>query len=161
MLRFPFWDPIIPLPQMSLVKIQEEFDTLAKTMFDRDSTYPPHDMYEEEGKVILEFAVAGFTKDRLKIKFEENVLKIIGEATKDEDAKFIEDQVLRMKPSAETGRRYSKRSIANRYFMVSYTLSPDINIKEIKSSLKDGMLRIEIPLPEHKIPKALEISIDS
>ena len=43
------------------------------------STYPPYNIREKDDKGVIEFAVAGFTEEDLKINVVENTLTVAGE----------------------------------------------------------------------------------
>jgi HSP20 family protein len=45
----------------------------------------------------------------------------------------------------------------NGKFQRSFSLPTDVNPDEIQAELKDGLLKIEIPVPEEKKPKQITV----
>ena len=97
--------------------------------------FPPYNILEdEEGMVRLELAVAGFTKDRLKVELEGNTLIIQGTAKP------------APKPVLEKGKTltetYRYRGISNSTFLRTF----DMNVYTIIESveLKDGILVVTV-----------------
>ena len=103
--------------------------------------YPVADIYSDDsGNTVMEFALAGFSKDDIKVHLEDGVLTV--EST---DSKTDDD------------REYVHQGIAKRSFKRSWTLSDDIEVKH--ADLIDGMLTIELEkiFPEGKEPREIPI----
>ena len=105
------------------------------------SNYPPYNI-RKTGKdnYSIEVALAGFSKDDIKVHLEDGVLTV--EST---DSKTDDD------------REYVHQGIAKRSFKRSWTLSDDIEVKH--ADLIDGMLTIELEkiFPEGKEPREIPI----
>ena len=96
------------------------------------SKYPLTDVYTKDGNAYLEIAVAGFSKEDIKIELNEDSLRITG--TKPEEAE-------------DTSREYVKRDIAKRNFDVAYSLM--FPVESIDAEIVDGILKV-IVYPEKK-----------
>lgn len=68
--------------------------------------YPPHNIVELEDGLLLEFALAGFGKDELKVYCKDGKLYISGQKTED-----------------ATEKKYVVKNIATRKFEVAYPLT--------------------------------------
>ena len=112
------------------------------------TTYPPYNIikYGDESitdEYVLEFAVAGFKKENIKIKTEKNVLSIAGELPERE---------------FQDGEGYLHKGIASRKFSRSFTLPEYVEVSG--AEMEDGMLYIKLfkNIPEEKKPKEITIS---
>lgn len=98
--------------------------------------FPPYNIIEstKTGKVRLEMAVAGYTRDRLKVELKGNVLIIAGVP-----ADAVADDKLRHK------------GIANASFLRTFDLKGNVIIEDV--SLLDGILTVTVaaknPVPEN------------
>ena len=101
--------------------------------------YPPYNIYKKKDQWILELAVAGFSKDDIKISVQELTLTVEGELE-------------------ASGEEPIHKGIATRDFKQNFVLAEYIVVKG--AELKDGLLRItlEQELPEEKKPKVIEIA---
>jgi len=100
------------------------------------SAYPPHNLIKnEDGRYILEIAVAGFKKEELEVKREDGKLFITGSKKNQED----DEKVLH-------------KGIASRPFKKSFHLADNVIVEN--ASFKDGMIIIDIQqvIPEDKKP---------
>jgi len=101
--------------------------------------YPPYNIYKSKDTYVLELAVAGFTKEDIKISVQELTLTVEGElSTPQEEALH--------------------KGIATRDFKQDFVLAEYVVVKG--AELKDGLLRItlEQELPEEKKAKTIEIA---
>jgi molecular chaperone IbpA len=107
---------------------------------DFSPNYPPFDAYKDGENTILEFALAGYSKDNIEIMVENSTLKVSAKREK----------------KTET-ENYTYKGIALRSFEKKFALSEYAVIK--KAEFKDGILRIVIGMviPEEKKPKKIEI----
>jgi HSP20 family molecular chaperone IbpA len=104
--------------------------------------FPPYNIIEsKDGKVRLEMAVAGFTKDRLKVELEGNILIIQGV------------------PAAEpnNGDTIRQKGISNASFVRTFEMAVNTLIENVE--LKDGLLTVHVSSkqPETKPRTAFEI----
>ena len=119
------------------------FDPLFDTFKQVSSTakvgsYPPYNIYKKKDQWILELAVAGFSKDDIKITIQESTLTVEGELEASDEVTI-------------------HKGIATRDFTQEFALAEYIVVKN--AELKDGLLRItlEQELPEEKKPKIIDI----
>lgn len=105
-----------------------------------NSKYPLTNVYDEDGIAYMEIAVAGFSKDEIKIRVENDTLTITGEATKVDESK----------------RNYIKKDIAMRSFEKSYSLMFDV--EKIDATFENGILKIAM-IPKQPEKKVEEIEI--
>ena len=87
-------------------------------------------------------AVAGFSKDDIKIEVKETTLTVAGEKTETE---------------TEEGRDYLHRGIATRSFERRFQLADHVEVAG--ADMKDGMLDIDLVrnVPERLKPRTIEI----
>ena len=120
------------------------FDHFEK-MFDSDFSavnYPPYNIVKTgPEKYDIEVALAGYSKDDIRVDYSENQLTI---KSVKEDKKGEEDGVLH-------------KGIAKRFFSRTFTIAEDVEVKD--AELKDGLLKVSLKriVPEGK--EARQISI--
>lgn len=107
----------------------------------KSPAFPPFDLYEEEGNTILEFALAGYSKENIKVTVENSTLKIA--ANKE-------------KPRNTTGK-YLHQGIALRSFYKQFALSENAVVNS--AEFKDGILKIAISVVVPDAKKPLQIPI--
>ena len=105
------------------------------------STYPPYNIIfsEKDDKGVIEFAVAGFVEDDLKVTVVENTLTVSGEK-KDKDAEDI-----------------WHKGISDRKFKKTFQLHKHIVVNG--AALKDGMLRVAFHRDVPELEKSHQIKI--
>lgn len=98
-----------------------------------------------DGTNVLEFVVAKFKKNELKIKIDDNKLIISGkrepDGNKDDDSVCIHNK------------------IAKRDFSISFLVPEKLDITKTTSSLEDGILTVKIPMSEEMKKHNKEIEI--
>ncbi len=104
------------------------------------SKYPFTDVYTKEGIAYLEIAVAGFSKDEIKIELTEDSLRIVGSKQEENVA----------------DREYIKRDIAKRNFDVAYSLM--FPVDHIEAEIVDGILKVVV-VPANKQKEVRQIEI--
>jgi molecular chaperone IbpA len=105
-------------------------------------SYPPYDLLKlDEDTYRLSLAIAGFTKDDLKISVDNGTLIIKGEIVEITDAEVVH------------------KGIAGRKFVRSFALGEYMEVTG--AEMKDGMLHINIDrvVPEEKKPKEILINV--
>jgi molecular chaperone IbpA len=105
-------------------------------------SYPPYDLLKlDEDTYRLSLAIAGFTKDDLKISVDNGTLIIKGEIVEVTDAEVVH------------------KGIAGRKFVRSFALGEYMVVTG--AEMKDGMLHIDIDriVPEEKKPKEIAIKV--
>ena len=107
---------------------------------DASSGFPPYNTRKVDDETyVVELAVAGYSRDDLKITEHENTLIIEGSKEENEDAEYI------------------KKGIASRKFTRKFGLDEYMYVDS--ADLKDGMLYIVLryDIPEEKKPKTIDI----
>ena len=106
------------------------------------SNYPPHNVVKyTENLYGIEIAVAGFSKEDIRVEVDQDQLTVTG--TKSVDG--------------YDNKEYLHRGLAARDFQQSYTLAEYMEVKG--AEVKDGMLKISIEriVPEALKPRNIEI----
>ena len=101
-----------------------------------DTNYPPYNTIKvSETEFRLEVALAGFKKNEITVYTENNKLFI--EGTKEVDS----------------GKEYIHHGLANRAFTRVWTVSDDVEVKEV--TFDDGLLTVKLArvIPEHQKKK--------
>lgn len=133
-----------PFIESWTIGFENQFDLLEQLQkaAKNKPSYPPYNIKElvEGEKYALEMAVAGFSKDDIKITVHENELLIMGVPDK-----------------ASKSDNYVHKGIAARSFEQSFALGEYVEVDD--ASLDNGMLTIVLArnVPEDKKPKAIEI----
>ena len=120
-------------------RVIDEMLEVSKTV----SKYPPYNIKQlSEDNYKIEMAVAGFSKEDLRVELHNNQLTIEG-------SKVADDQ--------SSKGSYVYRGIAGRQFRQTFALAD--HVKVIGSELKDGILTVELErdLPEEKKPRIIEV----
>lgn len=153
--RLSFGDSGSPLSLRSKIFDDSIFDRLAKTsigyeeFFDRilnqvpskTSNYPPSNLLKTEDGYLIEIAVAGFSKENVRVYQEEDKLIIEGESTpKPENVQAIH------------------QGLGQRSFKHAYRLLDAAEVRGVR--LENGILSIDISMNEPEPPdrKYFEIS---
>ena len=92
----------------------------------------------------LELMVPGFSKDRIQISMEENLLTIKGE---------------KESASTQDEERYLRREFSTTSFTRSFRLPETVNVEAITAEVTDGILRITVPKADPIKPEARKIAI--
>jgi HSP20 family molecular chaperone IbpA len=113
------------------------------TVFDQGTrcAYPYNLYYTENGTHVLEYALAGFAKEMIKVKIEGNKLVI----TANDDSKETEK------------RTYSVHGIAKRNMNAAWAFTGQIDKENIKVKYENGLLTILLPPRKDQI---IEVNID-
>jgi molecular chaperone IbpA len=114
----------------------ERFDTA----FESHTNYPPYNLIKESSVDFrLEIALAGYKREDIEVTTEWNKL-------------FVE-----AKKSGNSEDEYIHQGLAKRAFVRSWTLSDDVEVKDV--SFEDGLLAIKLNkvIPEHQKKKVYEI----
>ena len=105
-------------------------------------SYPPYDLIKvDEDTYKLSVAVAGFTKDDVKVIVEDGTLIVKGEITTETEGEAIH------------------KGIATRKFTRTFALGEYMEVTG--AEMKDGMLHVDIDriVPEEKKPKEIAIKV--
>ena len=126
------------------IGFDDVFDHFEK-MFDSDfsaANYPPYNIVKTgHEKYDIEVALAGYSKDDIRVDYSENQLTI---KSVKEDKKGEEDGVLH-------------KGIAKRFFSRTFTIAEDVEVKD--AELKDGLLKVSLKriVPEGKEARQINI----
>jgi molecular chaperone IbpA len=110
------------------------------TAFETHTNYPPYNLVKESSVDFrLEIALAGYKRKDIEVTTEWNKL-------------FVE-----AKKSGDTGDEYLHQGLAKRAFTRTWTLSDDVEVKDV--SFEDGLLTVKLNrvIPEHQKKKVYEI----
>ena len=116
---------------------EEQFQTPTNKIINH-----PVDIYEDEDGLHFDVACTGLTKDLIDIKVEDDILRV---SYKKEDL-----------PKCE-GLHFYHSGIAKRSFNLGWKIARRFAISEIKASMKDGLLKLFIPLTPESKPKSVSI----
>ena len=124
------------------------FDRVFDRLVDYGTTYetggfPPYNIRKtDDFRHVIEIALAGFSKDEIKVVLTDGVLVV-------KSADLLADK--------DPNEGLVHKGIAKRAFTRKFTLADDIEIKDAK--LKNGLLEIELEqiVPEHKKPKVIKV----
>ena len=102
--------------------------------------YPPYNIKKVgKDKYQLDMALAGFSKDDVKVETNDNTLTISASSSDKEDDSYVH------------------KGIAKRAFKRSWTLVEHLEVQDAK--LKDGVLTVDMKLnlPDEKKPRTIKI----
>ena len=102
------------------------------------SNYPPYNLVQVNNvESLLEIALAGFTKDEINVYTEYGKLTVEGNKENNK----------------ETSSQYVHQGLAQRSFNRTWSLSEDIEVREVQ--FKDGLLTVKLGkiVPEHHARK--------
>jgi HSP20 family protein len=131
------------------------FDDMVKSIF-RDTVpisygnwapalrMPAMDLLDKETHYLLALEVPGFKKDDIEIMVEDNVLTLKGETRKEEE---------------EKKENYYHKEISQGCFTRSVRLPLEVKKDDIKASLADGILHVEIPKAEIRAPEKIKVEV--
>lgn len=120
----------------------KSLELLGETVLKNSGTFPPYNIIvEEDGSITIELAIAGFTKNDVKVKQEKNALLIEGLIEEDKNEK----------------KNYKHKGIATRAFTKAFALAEYVEVDSAK--FKDGILTIKLVrnLPEEEKPRQIDI----
>jgi molecular chaperone IbpA len=110
------------------------------TLHESSTNYPPYNLVKESSVDFrLEIALAGYKREDIKVSTEWNKLCVESEKVRD------------------SGDEYIHQGLAKRAFTRTWTLSDDVEVKDV--SFEDGLLTIKLNriIPEHQKRKVYEI----
>ena len=116
---------------------QEEFTTPNNRIINH-----PVDIYEDKTGLYFDIACTGLTKKMIKVDVEGDVLKVLY-SKKDLDK--IEDT------------HFYHSGIAKRSFDLGWKIARRFDLSKIEGSMKDGLLKLFIPLTPESKPKTVSI----
>jgi HSP20 family molecular chaperone IbpA len=126
-------------------------DILVKNFFNTEEQFQtpnnkilnhPVDVYEDEEGLYFDIACTGLTKKQIDIKVEDDILRV-SYTKKDKDE--------------EEDRHIYHSGIAKRNFNLGWKIARRFDLSKIEASMKDGLLKLFIPLQPESKPKTVSI----
>jgi HSP20 family protein len=117
---------------------QEEFTTPTNRIINH-----PVDIYEDKTGLFFDIACTGLTKKQVKVDIEGDVLRVSYTKDKDEDE--------------EKDTHVYHSGIAKRSFNLGWKIARRFDLAKIEGSMKDGLLKLFIPLTPESKPKTVSI----
>lgn len=117
------------------IGLDETFSRL-ESLAGSGSSYPPYNVVNgDDGRTILEVALAGFTSEEIEVSTERHLLSVA--ATK----------------SADDKRNYAHKGISKRSFTRNWQMADDVEVESV--DFKDGLLTVVLvkELPEKQKKK--------
>jgi HSP20 family protein len=138
------WNPAGNLATFEIDRLNRMFDSLFSGEPVNGAWSPAVDIYENAKQdVVLKAELPGFTRDAIKVTFEQNTLTIEGERVADPD-------ILREK-FHRTERQYGA-------FRRSFALPASVDSAHAQASYQDGVLTITLPRREESKPRQIQVN---
>ena len=118
----------------------ENLEKIGEKIVKNSGNFPPYNVIkEDEDTFLIEFAVAGFSKEDIEVKQEKNALIIEGSIEEDED------------------KNYVHKGIATRSFTRAFALAEHVEVRS--ASFENGILTVKLvrELPKEERPKIIDI----
>ncbi|MGD9286444.1 MAG: Hsp20/alpha crystallin family protein [Desulfobacterales bacterium] len=103
---------------------------------------PAVDLYEQDDHFVIKAELPGVDKKDISIDLKDRVLTLSGERSHENEAKE---------------ENYYRRERSFGKFQRAFTLPAEVDSDKIKAEFRDGLLRIEVPKPEHQKHKQVTI----
>ena len=129
------------------------FDILVKNFFQSEEQFQtpnnktinhPVDIYEDDDGIYFDIACTGLNKKQIDVNVENDILKV--SYKKDPNSEEI---------NSASYCHYS--GIAKRSFNLGWKIARRFDLAKIEASMKDGLLKLFIPLTPENKPKAVSI----
>jgi len=139
---------------MGTIFLEKNFsplDILVKNFFQAEEQFQtptnrilnhPLDVYEDSDGLYFDIACTGLTKKQINIKVEDDVLRVSYTKGKDEEEENI---------------HVYHSGIAKRSFNLGWKIARRFDLAKIEASMKDGLLKLFIPLTPENKPKTVSI----
>ena len=134
-----------------LDRTHSPFDILVRNFFQQEEEFTtpnnrilnhPVDIYEDKDGLYFDIACTGLTKKQIELKVEDDVLRV--SYTKKDKG---EDEDLHIYHSG----------IAKRSFNLGWKIARRFELAKIEATMKDGLLKLFIPLTPESKPKSVSI----
>jgi HSP20 family protein len=102
----------------------------------------PVDIYEDKEGLHFDIACTGLTKKQIELKVEDDILRVIYTKKDDKD---------------ELDLHIYHSGIAKRSFNIGWKIARRFSLPEIEASMKDGLLKLFIPLQPESKAKTISI----
>ena len=126
------------------------FDILVKNFFQSEEQFQtpnnkiinhPVDIYEDDDGIYFDIACTGLNKKQVNVNVENDILKV---SYKKESTTLVDKHV-----------HFS--GIAKRSFDLGWKIARRFDLAKIEASMKDGLLKLFIPLTPENKPKSVSI----
>ena len=134
-----------------LERAHSPFDILVRNFFQQEEEFTtpnnrilnhPVDIYEDKDGLYFDIACTGLTKKQIELKVEDDVLRVSYTKGKDEEEEDI---------------HIYHSGIAKRSFNLGWKIARRFDLTKIDGSMKDGLLKLFIPLTPESKPKTISI----
>ena len=128
------------------------FDILVKNFFQSEEQFQtpnnkilnhPLDIYEDDDGIYFDIACTGLNKKQIDVNVENDILKV-------SYSKASLDKI-------EDNRHFYHSGIAKRSFDLGWKIARRYDLSKIEASMKDGLLKLFIPLTPENKPKSVSI----
>jgi len=102
----------------------------------------PVDIYEDKTGLYFDIACTGLTKKQIELKVEDDILRVIYTKKDDKEEKDL---------------HHYHSGIAKRSFNIGWKIARRFSLPEIEASMKDGLLKLFIPLTPESKSKTISI----
>lgn len=136
------------------IDFEKEIPVLRNTLIDRTG-FPRANVKNistvDEEKLLFELALPGWNKENsdLDITIDKGILKIVG--------KITQGEITEEKPGKNYGKEYEHNISSKETFMWSHSVTEDTEFES--ATLKDGLLRIIVKIPQPNKPKLKSITV--
>ena len=128
---------------MTTQSVQKTDSSVPSTTVNKYTFTPKVDIWETEGGYNLEVEMPGVDRTGVDVKLEEGVLSIIGRVQPDDTIGFE--------------KIYSEYEFGN--YERQFQISEVVDETNIKASIKNGILQLELPKRESAKPKRIEVKV--
>ena len=127
------------------------FDILVKNFFQKEEEFTtpsnriinhPLDIFEDENGLYFDIACTGLTKKQVNINVEGDILKVSYDKKKTDN---------------NEGIHFYHSGIAKRSFNLGWKIARRFDLSKIEATMKDGLLKLFIPLTPDSKPKTVSI----
>lgn len=137
----------MPVPKtrdgnLTMDDLLEPFFEFRLPRWELPSTTTPVDVYEKDGKYVLEAAVPGFEPKEINVEVTGNTISISG--------KHVES-------SEKHGVRYHRREMRRDSFSRSATLPQDLDANAVDAKIDKGVLTVTVTPVKPLAPKKIEV----
>ena len=139
----------------NMIDWTNDIPTLRNTMIDRTG-FPRANVKNvstvDEEKLQFELALPGWNKSnsKLDISIDQGILKIVGTYNGEEESET--------KPGKNYGKEYEHNISSKTQFTWSHSVTEDTEFES--ATLKDGLLRVIVKIPQPNKPKPKTITVD-
>jgi HSP20 family protein len=135
------WDPFQEITGIRRV-MNSLFDSALNPAEGANWHSPAIDLYEKDGRYVVEAAMPGLKRDDINIEIADNRLTLSAK---------------RQENKTEESERYHYREVRRGAFSRSIAFPREIDAEKVEAEYKDGMLRVTVPTLEQPAAKKVAI----